>query len=209
MSDPSVASVLLLDLDGVLRRWDPAINAEVEAEFGLSPGALLSTAFASERLEAVVTGRMTDEQWREAITDELAALVGADRARAAVLAWSYSPGEVVADVLALVRDVRASGHRVAIMTNATTRVRDDLARLDLVAELDEIFSSAELGVAKPDPRAYAAAVSRLGIAAEQIVYLDDSAANVAAVAAVGLRAHLFTTAERAYEVARESGLLEG
>ena len=53
------AKALLIDFDGVLRRWDPSVAAGVEAVHGLAPGALLDTAFEWHLLRAAVAGEMT------------------------------------------------------------------------------------------------------------------------------------------------------
>ncbi|GAA2871375.1 hypothetical protein GCM10010472_30860 [Pseudonocardia halophobica] len=44
------------------------------------------------------------------------------------------------------------------------------------------------GMPEPDPRASAIAVGRLGLAAEEIVFVDDMPWNVAGARAAGLRA---------------------
>lgn len=65
-------TALLLDLDGVLRRFDPAVGADVEQRYGLPKGALLDTALRWPLLQPAITGRITHAQWLEAIAVELA-----------------------------------------------------------------------------------------------------------------------------------------
>ena len=55
------AKALLIDFDGVLRRWDPTVAAGVEARYGLAPGELLRTAFDWPRLRAAITGAVSHE----------------------------------------------------------------------------------------------------------------------------------------------------
>jgi len=90
----------------------------------------------------------------------------------------------------VLRAARASGWQVGLLTNATDRLPGDLRRLGLDRELDVIVSSADLGVAKPDPEAFRAACDLMGMAPAMAMFVDDSAANVAAAATVGLDAHL-------------------
>jgi len=54
---------LLIDLDGVVRLWDPQLDLAIEQECGLSPGALRQAAFAPDLL-AAITGHSRDEEWR-------------------------------------------------------------------------------------------------------------------------------------------------
>ena len=185
-----MARSLLLDLDGVLRVWDPAYDAALEQRHGLPPGALAHAVFGPASLLAdAVTGRITDEEWRAHAAEQVARAHG-PVAAAVVADWSESAGAVDADVLDVVRRARAAGWRVGLLTNATTRLRADLAHLGLDAELDVVVSSADLGIAKPDPRAFAETCRLLGAAPSDCVLVDDSPTNVAAADAVGLDAHL-------------------
>ncbi|MET8062465.1 HAD-IA family hydrolase [Micromonospora sp. NPDC005222] len=56
--------------------------------------------------------------------------------------------------------------------------------------VDEILYSHEIGVEKPDPRAFATACERLDVRAEDCLFVDDAPANVAAAARAGMQAHL-------------------
>jgi len=59
----AVPGPLILDLDGVLGLWDPAIIADAEASHGLPTGVLADAVFRdAARLEQAVTGRLTDAQ---------------------------------------------------------------------------------------------------------------------------------------------------
>ena len=71
------------------------------------------------------------------------------------------------------------------------RLPSDLARLGLDAEVDHVFASCELGVAKPDPRVFELVCERLGAAPADCLFVDDTPGHVAAAAAAGLRAHRY------------------
>ena len=62
-----VAKVLIIDLDGVVRDWDPAVARAAEQRHGLPSGCIEEAAFAAAPLMAAVTGRVTDEEWRSGI----------------------------------------------------------------------------------------------------------------------------------------------
>ncbi len=83
-----------------------------------------------------------------------------------------------------VRAARAAGVRTALVSNSWGV--DGYDR-DLLAELfDTAVISGEIGVRKPDPRIYALAVERLGVPAEQCVFVDDIRANLMPAAALGM-----------------------
>lgn len=178
---------LVIDLDGVLRSWAGQGTAAIERRHGLPAGSLTTVAFAPDRLLPAVTGRITDAAWRAGVAEELTRRHGADGA-AAVQEWSAPVGEVDEQVLGLVRAQRRL-RAVALLSNATDRLRSDLRELGLVDEFDAVFSSAELGVAKPDPEVFARVCAALRLAPERCLFVDDSAEHVAAAASVGLTAH--------------------
>src|SRR5262249_24431519 len=85
---------LLCDLDGVLRLWPASHHDPVEDLVGLPPGSIRTVAFDPDLAALAITGRISDEAWRLAMTDRLQATYpGVDVARA-VAAWSAPIGSV-------------------------------------------------------------------------------------------------------------------
>jgi len=190
------AKALLVDLDGVLRRWDPVVIAATEKKYGLAPGELLDTAFEWPRLRAAVTGAVRHEDWMAEIAEVLAPKVGGiDVARAAVSEWQAYRGEVDHDVLALVREVRAAGLPVGLATNATDRLDGDLATLGLTGEVDTVVNSSVLGIHKPAPEFFTAAVEAVGVPAGLVLFVDDDDRAVRGARASGLLAYRWTGPE--------------
>jgi len=189
---PAVRAVIF-DLDGVVRHWDAAVMRGAEADAGLPSGAL-STAVLGDAalLRLAITGGIDDAEWRRRIATGLTGLFGAAGALA-VEQWSASCGAVVPDVLELVRWTRARA-RASLLSNATSRLGDDLAALGLHDEFDDVFNTSALGVAKPDPAVFAAVGRALQLEAADCVLVDDSKANVEGAQSCGMRAHLFTSA---------------
>ncbi|WP_308425189.1 HAD-IA family hydrolase [Wenjunlia tyrosinilytica] len=188
MMDMTLApyDAVLCDIDGVLRHW-PAADA-LEQAHGLPVGALAAAAFAPVRLHPAITGEASDEQWRSAIATDLASRYGStDRARAAVTAWSQLLPVIDGEVVALLGQVRKVAS-VALVSNATTRLEEDLARQGLINVADTVVNTARIGVAKPDPRVYRIAAQRLGATIERCLFIDDSAANVVAAREAGMAA---------------------
>lgn len=133
--------------------------------------------------------------------------------QAAVVAWSASPGRVEPAVLALVRAVRASVP-VVLLTNATSRLPADLDALGLTAEFDAVASSSALGHAKPSAPAYraahAVAASLAGdpsLEPAEVLFVDDSARNVAGASAFGWHAVRFLDAPALARTLAGVGLL--
>jgi putative hydrolase of the HAD superfamily len=165
------AQALLIDLDGVLRRWDPAIPAAVEQSYGLEPGTLAATAMSWDLLRPAVAGEITDAEWMQLVVSRLP--LPEAEAKAAVAEWQQHRGTVDPDVLAFIRDVRAAGRPVGLATNATDLLHGDLDRLGLTGEFDAVISSAELKVHKPAPEFFEQACAILDVDPRWVLFVDD------------------------------------
>ena len=62
--------------------------------------------------------------------------------------------------------------------------------------------SCDIGLIKPDPRAYAVALDAMGVSAKDTVYVDADPVNVAAAAELGMQAVHFTGIESVREALR-------
>ncbi|RLP85223.1 MULTISPECIES: HAD family hydrolase [unclassified Micromonospora] len=184
------ATALLLDLDGVLRRFDPAVAAEVEREYGLADGVLTEIAMQWGRLRPVLTGQVSHADWVSSVADALAEPAGGpERARAAVEQWQRHRGEVDTEVLDFVREVRGAGIKVGLATNATDLLDADLATLGLTGEVDVVVNSSTLGVHKPAPEYFQAACVALRTPPAKVLFVDDEDWAIRGARAAGLSAH--------------------
>jgi HAD superfamily hydrolase (TIGR01509 family) len=55
----------------------------------------------------------------------------------------------------------------------------------------DIVVSAHEGLIKPDPRLYRIAMNRMGLQAAEVLFIDDSPANIDAARELGFDVHLF------------------
>ena len=111
--------------------------------------------------------------------------------------WPEMIGGPIPGTAEIMRELSALGVRLFALSNWSAEtfplVRDKFRELDL---FEEIFLSGEHKIAKPDERFYRAALERIDIPAENLVFVDDSLKNVRASEKIGLRALLFTGADR-------------
>jgi putative hydrolase of the HAD superfamily len=182
------ARAMLIDLDGVVRRWDS--SEPVEQKYALEPGTLLHTAMTWHLLRPAVVGEITDAEWMSLVARRLP--LDEPQATAAVAEWQSDRGHVDPDALGFVREVRAAGLPVALATNATDRLRGDLAALGLTGEFDAVFSSYELKVHKPAPEFYTRACAALGLAPQWVLFVDDDDRAVRAARALQMPAYRWT-----------------
>ena len=198
--------VVLTDFDGVIRHWPAAVTASVEDRHGLQRGSLARTAFDPSILDDAITGRVTDSEWRSEVARRLGAETDEATARSAVTAWSTSRGVVdqaVLRVLQAARSVAALG----LVTNATTRLDDDLARLGLSDAFDFVVNSSAVGCAKPSRRFYEHAARRCGCEPGAVLFVDDRAENVDAAIDFGFHGHLHHDPRTLERLLRECNLM--
>lgn len=85
-----------------------------------------------------------------------------------------------ADVPPFLEALRGAGLRTGIITHGlTTKQAEKLIRLKLVPLLDSnaIFISDQVGISKPNPKLYAAALRKLGLAGPEVMYVGDNLLN--------------------------------
>ena len=210
---PSIR-ILICDLDGVIRHFDPHAQARVDTTYGQAHGTIARIAFSPAHHLPAVAGLVSDEEWRSGITSDLAGIIGESDAREAVAAWSADIGTVDACVLDLLRHARERCP-IILFSNATSRLRQDLSSQGLTSEVDAVVNSAETGAPKPQRVAFVAtdeAIERLlGYRPHphEILFVDDNAANVDAGARYGWMTSLFLGAADFAQLLHSVGLLDG
>jgi putative hydrolase of the HAD superfamily len=99
-------------------------------------------------------------------------------------AWEPTTG--AQEILSL---LRRRGMRTGVVSNFDHRLTGLLEGLGLAPEIEVVVLPADAGAAKPDPRIFAFALSRLGVGAEEAVYVgDDAVQDVAGAEGAGIRA---------------------
>ena len=113
------------------------------------------------------------------------------------------------EALELLPRLRSQGLILGMISNAPKRLNDLCQRLGLA--LDLIITSAEVGVEKPDPAIFRAALSKAGVKPEEAVYAGDDYNNdVQGAERAGLKAILLDRQNKHQDIGclRVSHLLE-
>lgn len=180
---------LFIDLDGVLRRW-PDSDKALELAHGLPAGILRQTAFSPELLQPAITGQISDEEWRARVISKIGENYGAARASEAVRQWSEQTGELDHEVLALLHN-RVPDLQLVLISNATSRLDIDLRHLGIERIFDQVLNSSALGLAKPNPAIFQAALQIAKVEVGEAVLIDDSIRNIESASRLGIRGHCF------------------
>jgi epoxide hydrolase-like predicted phosphatase len=86
------------------------------------------------------------------------------------------------------RDLKAQGLRVGLLTNNVKEFGEHWRATFPIDMCDDIVDSSHVGMRKPEREIYALACERLAIAPGEAVFVDDNADNVAAARAFGMEA---------------------
>ncbi|GAA3805781.1 HAD family phosphatase [Streptomyces coacervatus] len=184
---------VLCDVDNVIRSYDPSGLHALERAAGLAEGTTAKIAFAPEVDLPVLLGRTDLQEWVQTIAEGLSGLVPEPTAWDLGTALLESPFSADETVVSLLRRARTRVPLV-LVSNATVRLEDDLTALGLADLADEVVNSARVGLAKPDPRIYRLAADLAGTRPDRCLFVDDSAENVEAAAALGMHPVHFRTA---------------
>ncbi|GAA1260545.1 HAD family phosphatase [Sphaerisporangium rubeum] len=116
---------------------------------------------------------------REAAEAETERLVELD-----VRSWSHeNPGSV-----AVMAELAAAGHALALLSNAPECVARGVERLPWIETLRARFYSARLGLVKPDTGVYLRVAAELGCDPGEVVFVDDRLVNVEGAERAGMTA---------------------
>jgi putative hydrolase of the HAD superfamily len=91
------------------------------------------------------------------------------------------------DVLPVLRQMRAAGTPVALVSNCDHATRPIVEALGLPAEVDALLLSCEVACAKPDAGIFVEALRRLDAPAEGSLFVDDQPRFLEGAAALGIR----------------------
>jgi putative hydrolase of the HAD superfamily len=212
-----MTQALVLDFGGVITRTLFETHAITEAALGLAPGTLKWRGPfdpASDPLwQELEDGHITERDYWLVRTREIGALLGEDWERMetfVVRARGADPDAVIRpEAVAAIEAAKAAGCRVAILSNELDLFygRELRSRVAVLRHADCIVDATYTGILKPDPRAYALCLERLGLPAQACVFVDDQRSNVEGAIEAGMRAVQFDIARPAESFRRALDLL--
>lgn len=188
---------LITDFGGVLVRTRTDRSRRVlEARLGLPALTLENRVFGGELSLQGQLGAISEEDFWQAVAREL------DIARIGLTAQTFRSEFFAEDFLdeelvAFIRSVRPQ-IKTGLISNAWTNLREMLhTTVPIMDAFDALVISAEEKMMKPDPRIYQLALERLGVRADEAIFLDDFQVNIDACNALGLHGVHFKSSEQA------------
>jgi len=188
---------VIFDLGGVIvRTEDPEPRRKMALELGMTPEALSQLVFSSESARLATLGKLTTQEHWEAVRRALSLDVEQHR-RVPVAFWGGD--SVDFELVNYLRSLR-SRYKTGLLSNAWDDLREAITyEWKIEDAFDELIISAEVGLAKPDPRIYNLAAEKLGVMPGEAVFVDDFFENVVGALQVGMRAVHFRDPRQALE----------
>lgn len=188
--DGSPRRAVVFDLGGVLIDWDPRhLYRKLFPGDVASMEAFLATVCTPEWNARQDAGR----SWADAVAS-LVAEFPAQREHIVAYheRWPEMLGGSIQGTVAILAELRAGGVPVYALSNWSAETFPVAReRYPFLAWFDGLVISGEEGLAKPDPRLFRVILERHRLDPRSTVYVDDSAANVAVAAGLGMAALLF------------------
>lgn len=186
---------IIWDFGGVIMRTeDGSHRDQLAIEYKTSRSQLEYEVFASPAGVQAQLGKVhPDELWEyvgqrfEMTPDKL--LRFQDR--------FWAGDELDEALVETIRHLQAS-YKTALLSNAWLDLRGHLENTwKIIDAFDKLIISAELGMAKPDPRIYQKAVEAVGVEPQEAVFIDDFEHNIEGARNAGIHGIHFRSAEQA------------
>lgn len=205
-------TAVLFDVGNVLIEWDPRhLYRKIFTQPGGRPDRARIEWFLTEvcsqgwneeqdrgRTLAAATASLA-AQWPD-YADEIAAFYGRFQ--------EMIPG-AIAESRRVFDDFKDRGLPVYGLTNFSRETfAETRARFEVLRRFDGVLVSGEEGLIKPDPAIFRRAAARFGLHPPATLFIDDSAANIAAADALGFQTHHFRTGPALIADLRARGMID-
>jgi putative hydrolase of the HAD superfamily len=223
---------VLFDFEGTLAYYSPShltlyVRAAAEHGVVVTEEALATTVESAwgpwetplgvehrresrnERAYARLRARLHRARYEAAGAIGAAAALDAASARLVELESDAANVALYDETLPALERLRAAGVVCYVVSNHVWRLAQMIAELGIAPYINAVISSARVGVRKPHPVIFEAAVAATGAAREEVLFVGDSmSADVLGARAAGMRAVLLDRAGTSNEVGAIHTLME-
>ena len=176
-------STVIFDMGGVLvwTHWERA-SEPLASMAGISPDMVTETIRKGEAYFPLMSGEIDFEEFALRVTADLGIQMPTDRLMDlwnSILAPNPDAGPVLGRL--------QGGCRLVLGSNTDPEHYQRSVEVQpALALFDDALLSYDLGVCKPDPAFFTSGLARLGLSAEECVFIDDLADNVASAVGLGI-----------------------
>ncbi|MBT3187470.1 MAG: HAD family phosphatase [Anaerolineae bacterium] len=178
--------VVIFDMGGVLvRTEDTAPRAALGLRFGKTYTELDQIFFGNKSSLRASRGEISARDHMQHVMRTLD-LPETDESIDAFVDEFFIGDEVDREIIDYIESL-CPRYKTVMLSNAWDNLRKILINKWKIADaFDEIFISAEMGFAKPDPKIYEMVLDKLDVAPEETVFIDDFIENIEAACKLGM-----------------------
>jgi len=180
MDKPAPFKAILWDLGGVILRtedWEPRHCLD------LPDGKIYELVFESEISRKATVGKASNDDIWMRVGEQLT-LSSAELTLVRDEFWSGD--QIDMELIRFIR-ARKTETKMGLLSNGWPSTRSFIDERWHIADIfDDMVISAEVGLAKPDQRIYQLALDRLGVEAEQTIFIDDFDENIQGARDLGI-----------------------
>ena len=189
---------LIFDLGGVLLDITPEATLTALKALGVGE-RFLTDGFnlRNEMLHGLECGFVAPEQMYSALAESMGVECSSEACKSIKAAWCAMLGNFAVEKLRCLRDLRARGYRVFLLSNTNVIHWEVIDKRLRAAEgrepadyFDGVYLSFEMHACKPNAAIFEQLLTAEGIDAKEAMFFDDSRDNCAAAASLGIAAHV-------------------
>ena len=184
MDKPVPFKAILWDLGGVILRtedWEP--RHCLDRMLDLPDGKIYELVFEGEIGHKATIGEASNDDIWMRVGEQLT-LSSAELTLVRDEFWSGD--QIDMDLIRFIR-ARKTEIKMGLLSNGWSSTRRFINERWHIADIfDDMIISAEVGLAKPDRRIYQLALDRLGVEAEQTIFIDDFDENIQGARDLGI-----------------------
>ena len=190
---------VFFDLGGVILRTEyQAPRQHLAESFGMDYDDIDKVVFGgggNGSAARATVGEITEEEhWQNVMKALKLPASEFERVREEFFAGDVIDHEIVE----FLRSIKTK-YKVGLISNAWSGLRDYIVREKFDDAFHHMVISAEVGVAKPDPKIYHIALEQLQVKPKEAVFVDDFIENVNACEKVGMKGIHFKDSESALQ----------
>jgi len=186
---------VIFDLGGVLVRTENKLpRQELAEKHGMSYQELSDLVYRTKSANLATIGKVSAGDHQQTILKNLNLPLDSFSAFEDEF---WGGDRLDSHLVEFIRSLRGE-YRTVLLSNAWDNLRrllEGLWKIDSV--FDEIFISAEMGFAKPDPAIYKVVIDSLGQDPAELIFVDDFVENIKAARESGLNAVHFRNRDQA------------
>jgi FMN phosphatase YigB (HAD superfamily) len=193
--------VILFDMGGVLiKTTDRQSRTKLANQFNMTYEQMDALVYGTESAKKATLGEISETDHFQFVLDQLGVPdYGIDRFQR-----EFWGGDTLDEELVKFISNHNGEYRFGMLSNAMSNIRNWLNQKHGFLHLFEVtFFSAELGIAKPDPKIYLAIVNEFNVEAHEAIFIDDFTENIQIAKELGIHTiHYKTTSQTLAEINR-------